>query len=423
MDNDLKQKIAFFRFSLIAPLVNENYTQSTAKEYLESICSKIYDVPGQGKKEFSPNTIKTWLCLYRKYGIDSLYPKDRSDRGKSRVMPDNVKDFIINCKLSNPSRTAKSIYQELLAKKLIDFDSISLSTIQRFLSKRNLTAMKVNMKDRRAFEMELPNDCWQSDISMGPYINVDGRKIKTYLIAFLDDCSRVITHAEFFESDNVISLIEAFKKAVAKRGIPKKLFVDNGKVFQSEQMHLICASLGTSLCYAEPYSPESKGKIERFFRTLKDQWMYSLDLTKIASIEELNENLNKYIEDVYHQTVHSSIKMKPIDRFIKNIDNIKYVRSSDELDMTFLYRVKRRVLKDATISIDNVKFEVPMQYIGEYINVRYYPGSMDKAYIFSDDNRLLSTISPVNKIDNSKVRRKKEIDFSKLASKEGVTDV
>ncbi|WP_231968908.1 Mu transposase C-terminal domain-containing protein [Thermoanaerobacterium sp. RBIITD] len=139
--------------------------------------------------------------------------------------------------------------------------------------------------------------------------------------------------------------------------------------------------------------------------------MYGFDWQKISSIDELNENLNKYIEGIYHQTVHSSINMKPIEKFIKYTDTMKFINSKEELDNIFLYRVKRRVIKDATVSIEKVKFEVPMQYIGDYVNIRYYPKSLDKAYIFSEDGKLLQTIHPVNKIDNSKIKRK-EIDFS-----------
>ncbi|WP_427338454.1 DDE-type integrase/transposase/recombinase [Caloranaerobacter sp. DY30410] len=117
--------------------------------------------------------------------------------------------------------------------------------------------------DRRAFEFEFPNECWQSDISVGPYLTINGRKHKTYIIAIIDDASRLIVHCEAFLSDNFLSFLSVFKNGVAKRGITKKLFIDNGKVYKSQQMQFICASLGTILCYTRPYSPESKGKIER----------------------------------------------------------------------------------------------------------------------------------------------------------------
>lgn len=224
-----------------------------------------------------------------------------------------------------------------------------------------------------------------------------------------------MVHAEAFFNDNFLSLLSVFKQAVAKRGIPKKLFVDNGKVYKSVQMQFICASIGTIISFARPYSPQSKGKIERWFKTLHDQWMNVINWNDFSSLLELNGSLSKYIEGNYNSTIHSSIKMKPIDKFIEHIESIKFISNKQELDYLFLYRVTRKVKNDATISIQNTLFEVPLRYIGETINVRYDPTDMDKAYIFSERNLMLDSISPVKKIDNSKIRRDqniKAVDFS-----------
>ncbi len=264
MDENLRQNVALFRYSLIAPLVTETFTQSTAKEYLEEVSAKEYTTP-LGNREYAPETIKEWLRLYRRFGIDGLYPKVRSDKGKPRNLPDDAKEFIISSKLNSPKRSAKSIYQELIAKGYVNYDEISLSTVQRFISKSNLSSKKLEGAERLAFEFEFPNECWQSDISVGPYLSIDGKKHKSFIFAILDDSSRLIIHAEAFFNDNFLSLLSVFKKAVSKRGIPKKLFVDNGKVYKSNQMQFITASIGTILSFARPYSPESKGKIERWF--------------------------------------------------------------------------------------------------------------------------------------------------------------
>ncbi len=368
-----------------------------------------------GNREYAPATIKEWLRLYRRFGIDGLYPKIRSDKGKSRNLPDDAKEFIVSTKLNSPKRSAKSIYQELIAKGYVNYDEISLSTVQRFISKSNISSKELEGVQRLAFEFEFPNECWQSDISVGPYLNIGGKKHKTYIVAILDDSSRLIIHAEAFFKDNLLSLLSVFKKAISKRGIPKKLFVDNGKVYKSNQMQFICANLGTILSFARPYSPESKGKIERWFRTLQDQWMNVINWNDFSSLEELNSSLFKYVEEDYNSKVHSSTHEKPIDKFIRHIDLIKFIPTKQEIDYIFLYRVTRRVKKDSTISIQNILFEIPQKYVGDTINIRYDPTSMDKAYVFSDDNLLLDTIYPVKKIDNSKIRREnnfKSVDFS-----------
>lgn len=417
MDENLRQSVALFRYSLIAPLITETFTQATAKEYLEEISAKEYNAP-QGVREYAPATIKEWLRLYRKFGIDGLYPKIRSDKGKPRNLLDDAKEFIISAKINSPKRSAKSIYHELIAKGYANYEQISLSTVQRFISKSNISSHKLEAVDRRAFEFEFPNECWQSDISVGPYLTINDKKHKTYIIAILDDSSRLIIHAEAFFNDNFLSLLSVFKKAVAKRGIPKKLFVDNGKVYKSIQMQFICASIGTILSYARPYSPQSKGKIERWFKTLHDQWMNVIDWNEFSSLEELNKSMSQYVEESYNSKVHSSINMKPIDKFVKSIDLINFIPTKQELDYVFLYRVTRKVKNDATISIQNILFEVPLKYVGESINVRYDPTDMGKAYIFSDDNLLLDTIYPVKKIDNSRIRREqniKSVDFSSFS--------
>jgi hypothetical protein len=180
-------------------------------------------------------------------------------------------------------------------------------------------------------------------------------------------------------------------------------------------MQFICASIGTILSFARPYSPESRGKIERWFRTLQTQWMNVINWNDFSSLEELNKSLYKYVEENYNSKVHSSINEKPIDKFIRHIDIIRFIPTKQELDYIFLYRVTRVVKKDSTISIQNILFEVPLKYVGESISIRYDPTNMDKAFIFSNDNLLLDTIYPIKKIDNSKIRRAnnfKVVDFS-----------
>lgn len=413
MDEDLRQKIALFRFSLIAPILNNTFQNKTVKEYLQEICAKKYDSPNGLKKEYTPATIKDWLRLYKLKGIDGLYPRKRSDNGNTRILSKELKELILALKKTNPKRSAKSIYQEIIVKNFLKPSEISLSTIQRYVKNIDLEDYEC-IKDRRAFEFESPNDCWQSDISVGPYLTINGAKHKTYIVAFLDDSSRLIVSCKAFEADNLVAVLKVFRDAIAKRGVPKKVFFDNGKVFRAGQMELICASLGCTLCFAEPYSPQSKGKIERWFQTLQKQWQHLLDTSSFNSINELNESLNQYVESQYNSAYHSGIKGKPIDKFMSNIQNLKLL-SEQDIKNTFLYRVIRKVKNDATVSIDKKLYEVPTTYIGSKINIRYDPTNDAEAYIFNENGERLEWILKVNKIDNSKIRRgskKDPVDFS-----------
>ena len=412
MDEKLRREIALFRFSLIAPILNNTYPNKTVKDYLEEICAKVYDSPLGLKKEYAPSTIKEWLRLYKTKGIDGLYPKNRSDKGESRKLKAEVKELVISLKKANPKRTAKSIYQEIIITTKVKPFELSLSTVQRYIKNLDLSTDS-NIKDRRAFEFENANDCWQSDISVGPYLTINGVKHKTYIVAFLDDASRLIVSCKAFKSDNLLSVLEVFKDAVATRGVPKKVFFDNGKVYRSGQMELICASLGCALCFAEPYSPQSKGKIERWFQTLQKQWQQLIDTSSFQSIDELNKSLNEYVELNYNRAYHNGIKDKPINKFLANIDNIKRF-TEQELRNVFLYRVERKVKNDSTVSIDKEIYEVPSKYIGSKLYIRYDPTNNEEAFIFSENGERLERIVKVNKIDNSKLKRgskKEAVDF------------
>ena len=421
MDEKLRREIALFRFSLIAPILNNTYPNKTVKDYLEEICAKVYDSPLGLKKEYAPSTIKEWLRLYKTKGIDGLYPKNRSDKGESRKLKAEVKELVISLKKANPKRTAKSIYQEIIITTKVKPFELSLSTVQRYIKNLDLSTDS-NIKDRRAFEFENANDCWQSDISVGPYLTINGVKHKTYIVAFLDDASRLIVSCKAFKSDNLLSVLEVFKDAVATRGVPKKVFFDNGKVYRSGQMELICASLGCALCFAEPYSPQSKGKIERWFQTLQKQWQQLIDTSSFQSIDELNKSLNEYGELNYNRAYHNGIKDKPINKFLANIDNIKRF-TEQELRNVFLYRVERKVKNDSTVSIDKEIYEVPSKYIGSKLYIRYDPTNNEEAFIFSENGERLERIVKVNKIDNSKLKRgskKEAVDFSPFSDNKEV---
>lgn len=411
MDKNLHE-IALFRFSLIAPLVNDTYEASSKMQFFRDVASKTHVLPSGDKAIYSPATIKNWYLTYKKIGFDGLFPKKRSDIGKPRAFDESTIRKIHDIKEKYPYITGKMVYYKLVEEGYIKMSDVSLASIYRYIRDNNLKRSQISPTERKAFEMEFANDCWQSDTSFGPKIIVNGRKVQSYLIAFIDDASRLIVHAEFFFSDNAVNMQCAFKKAVSKYGVPKRLFVDNGKSYKNSQLNFICASLGVVLIHSRAYSPESKGKIERCFRTFKDNYINSTDWNSFSSLEHLNVEFSKYLNTEYINKVHSAINDTPKNRYLKDMDRIKY-KSEKELEEAFLHRVTRKVNNDATIKLHSKCFEVPQKYIGQRINVRYSPIDLDIAYIFDINNCLTDTVYPLKKVDNSKIKRK-GIDYSLL---------
>ena len=412
MSDKILHELALFRFSLIAPVVNNTYDACSKMQFFRDIASKTHTLPDGKTVKFSSGAIKKWFLLYKNGGFDALIPKTRSDVGKPRALDSSCIEKIHALKEKYPYITGKLVYQKLVEEGYIKVTTTSLATVLRYIRENNLKRNQLAPVDRRAFEMQFANDCWQSDTSHGPIIKVNGLKRQTYLIAFIDDASRLILQGEFFFNDNAVNMQIVFKKAIAKYGLPKKLFVDNGKSYKNDQLNLICASLGTVLIHTAAYSPESKGKIERCFRTIKDNWINGIDWNTFSSLEQLNAEFNKYLNEKYINSEHSAIGMSPRNRYLKDMDKFKFV-PAELLETHFLHRVTRKVNNDATILLDSKYFEVPQKYIGQRLNIRYLPSSTDKAFIFNQDNVLIDTIYPLKRVDNSKIKRN-VIDYSKM---------
>jgi len=238
--------------------------------------------------------------------------------------------------------------------------SVSVSTVQRFIKKHDLkSARNPNIKDRKAFEEDAFGKLWKADTCHLPYITEDGQRRKVYCIMIIDDHSRVLVGGELFYNDNAANFQKVFKNAVAAYGIPMKLYCDHGSPFKNEQLSLICASIGTVLIHAPVRDGAAKAKIERTFLTLKERFLYALDLDAITSLKVFNEKLKDYIRS-YNTIFHTGINCQPFERYQNTMTQIRRPQSREWLDECFLNRITRRVCKDSTVSIDKVSYDVPI---------------------------------------------------------------
>lgn len=410
MDN-FYNDISLFRFSLIAPIINNTHNFNSINEYISFIASQKHHFNNK-EYTFSKSCIKNWYLSYKKNGISALQSKTRSDKNTSRILTYETINRIQELREQFPHITGTSIYNKLIEEDYIHMSDISLSTILRYLKNNNLKANQVCNLERRMFEMENVNDCWQADTSVGPYIIIDGIKYKTYIIMFIDDKSRLIMGYDIFLNDTAINMQKVFKIAIKTYGKPKRLFVDNGGPYDNKQLSLICASLGIELIHAKPYSPEAKAKQERLFRTIKDGWMRSTDWNTFNTLDDIRISLNEFISRNYINKVHSSTKMTPNDRWHQEYNKVIFLDETF-VDDSFLHRTFNKVRKDRTISFKNEYYEVPFKYIGQTIELRYDPNDLSKLYLYENNIKTLDVFK-VDKISNSKSKRKNTIDYSKV---------
>ena len=413
MNNKEMIEIASIRLALIAPAFNNTFTEESKIAYYRRVSKSPVKLPNGTEVIYSPGTLSNWESDYNRHGFDALIPKKRSDIGQTRKLNDVTIEQIYALKTTFPKINATLIYHKLIEDGLINKKDVSLSTIQRFIKNNDLKSARcINMKDRKAFEEEFATGMYQGDTCYGPYITEDSKRRRTYLIMLIDDKSRMIVGGRFFYNDNAYNFQKVLKEAVARYGIPTKLYLDNGGPYKNEQLSLICGSLGIVELHTAVRDGASKGKVERNFRTLKSRWLNALDIDSISSLAQLNDELFAYINR-HNTTVHSSTGQQPTNRYRKDLDRIKVASDSEWLDNCFMNRINRRVNNDATISIDKVSYDVPMQFIRQSVEVRYLPDEMENAYIYYENTKY--SIRKTNKVENGKTKRQNpySIDYSK----------
>lgn len=395
--------IASLRLAAIQPAFNNTYPDMNKKAYYARIAKQPFKFPDGHEVLFAPGTYACWETDFRKGGFDALIPKARSDKGRTRKLDADAIAKIYDLHERYPRLTATGIRDKMIMDGFIRESDASIATFQRFIKKNNLKgASSPGKKDRKAFEEEFSTGMFQADTLYGPFITENGVSKRTYCIMILDDRSRMIVGGKFFYEDNNVNFLKVFKEAVSSYGIPRKLYVDNGASYKNSQLPLICGQLGTVLIHTPVRDGASKGKVERNFRTLRTRFLDTLDPASLSSITELNRLLIDYIR-TYNTSIHSATGMVPHTRYIEDLFQVRMPKSREWLNDCFLYRVKRKVRNDSTILLDKLLFDVPMEYIRSYVEIRYEPGDTNSAFIYEDGKRI--PIRLTDKVENSKTKR------------------
>lgn len=408
MNEEAKSRVAQFRFGVIHDLIGDRkLSRGEQQRLLREKSSCLWEIPYSERSFISASTILSWVRRYEKGGrrLESLYPEPRSDRGRPRALDDETVLSLVELKKQLKGASLPIVLREARLKKILHPGiKVHPATIYRLFKQRGLMKREEVVEDRRRFEAELPNDIWQSDCMHGPQVMVEGKARKTYLFAFLDDMSRLICYAEFFLHEKVETYISALRIALAKRGLPRKLYVDNGPAFRSHLLSHATAALGIALIHATPYQPQGKGKIERYFRTLRMQFLSVCP--NGLSLEELNAALTRWIDEQYHATVHSSTKQTPLARYLKHAHLVR--EAPKDLADYFRFRVTRKVDRDRTVSLNGRLYEAPIPLIGKTITLLYHENDPLRVEAFHDAISY-GMLVPLDLQINCRVRREKHI--------------
>ena len=402
------EDVGLFRYGIISDFINLPpgsrglYAQITKK------AEQNYIIPGSRRTRVAEETIRSWLKKYRAGGFDALLPKERKDKGKARRLPLEIADVLLAVKEDNLELTVPLVIKKARESGKIPGDvRLPESTIYKLLARNGLAKKESSPdKDHRRFSYQYAGDLWMSDVMHGPAIkNASGKKRKTYLIAFIDDATRVIPYAAFAHSENTASFMEVFRQAILRRGIPQRLFVDNGSAFRSHHLSLVCAKLGITLIHARAYHAAAKGKIERWFRTIRLQFLPMLTKKDMQNLESINRALWLYIEIEYHRTRHRILRETPLDCWANVGQRVRYPEPGVDLEDLFLFESKRKVQKDRTVSLNGMIYEIDAALVGETVTLRYNPAEQGKCIEICHNNQFVQEAKLVDTYANCFVKR------------------
>lgn len=363
----------------------------TIKARIQNVSQMVFTSEEGEPLQFTWRTIQTWYSHYKKHGVTAMRPKPRSDKGRTRkVEPEKVQEAIeqVLPEFNGRPSNIASVYRACIEKGLLRREEVAPNTFRRMVNTYELFKPQTQTEDKRrlAFAKAHANDMWQADTMFGPHVRDGHKKVQTKLIAFVDDASRVCCHGEFFLAENTDTLIKALRSALYKRGVPDAMYVDNGSIYTSKEITQICLRIGTQLLHTPVRDGAAKGKVERFFRTVRQSFLNkALDL---SSIDSLNKAFSQWVEEEYNGRQHSVLGMRPIDRFGLDLSRIRYLPPGDTNDELFFVEEARTVRADNTFSFKSMRFEAPRDLRSRKVQIRYNRLNCDKTVVFYKGERM-----------------------------------
>jgi transposase InsO family protein len=418
--SDPVHPIALFRLSVLGMLASRNNLQhGEIKKIVEDLAANTFQIPDTKRTHLSVQTILRWYYAYKARGLAGLTPKPRSDKGITQLS-ETIERALLEYKRDNQARSINT----LISLVGNNGTKLARATVHRLLKRHNLSRRipeDHQTIERRSFVAEHCGDIWQGDVLHGPSVSTQHGMRKTYLVSLMDDASRLLAHSEFCLGETALDIENVLKQAILKRGLPHKLIVDNGAAYRSHTLQAICARLEIRLIYCRPYEPEGKGKLERFHRTFRAQFLGELDLAKVTDLGDLNARLWAWIDQVYHVRSHQGLDDKsPIERWREDLIQVRQLGfKADKLEDIFCHRIERTVRKDGTISWEGRIYEVDFKHVDSKIILVIDPHTSKALRIESTEGEILGAVVLLDKTANLHRNRTRPISSQDTNAKSG----
>jgi transposase InsO family protein len=406
---DPAEAIALYRAQIVGPIARRELERGDLAHALTELSKTRFCPPrSHGGQTYSVATLERWYYAFKQGGLDALRPKPRSDRGRGRDLTDEQKALLLDIRREHPDVSVAMIVRTLELDGRIERGSIRASTLRRFYAEQGLDRIAFRTatsdgRQRLRWQAAHPGALWQGDVCHGSPLVIAGKAVPVRIHALLDDASRYVVAIEARHQEREVDMLAALIRALRRFGAPDALYLDNGATYRGETLSLACARLGTALVHAKPYDAPARGKMERFWRTLREQCLvFCKDL---GSLHDLNIRILAWLDEHYHRAPHGGLLGKsPGDVFAATAP------TPDELDEPKLRRAltvreRRRVRRDNTLAMDGIDWETSLHFLaGRLVTVaRSLVDADDPPWI--EHEGKVYPLSPVDPVKNARRAR------------------
>lgn len=365
---DHAEAVAQFRLAVIGSLVGRAFDHGELRAEIRALSDKRWSPPGSDvSRTYSVPTLERWYYAYREHGIAALYPKRRSDHGRGRCLDDEQRELLLAIRREHPSAGAPTILDTLVREGVLEAGQLDPSTLNRLyaqhgLRKRRRKSARGPERERRRWQAEAPGVLWHADICHGvDLVTDDGRRTPVRIHAILDDASRYVVALEVHDREREVDMLGLFARAIDRVGAPERLYLDNGPTYIGEGLATVCSRLSIALVHAKPHDPEARGKMERFWRTMREQ---CFDFTgTVASHHDISVRLLAWLDQRYHTSPHAGLMGKsPLSAWESGQRRLRRP-SAEQMRDAFSVRERRRVRKDGTLDVGGVPYELDAGFL------------------------------------------------------------
>ncbi len=368
---DHGEQVALFRAEVIGALGRQQLERGELAEELRKLSQKSFRPPlADRTRTYSVPTLERWLYAYRHGGLEALRPKPRSDKGPARALSKEQRELLCDIRREHPSAGVPLILRTLHNDGRLDRNLVSESAVRRLYQAQGLDRVSLRAQDsahtRLRWEASHPGALWHADVCHGPSLHIDGNTVPLRIHAILDDASRYIVAIDAYHTETEADMLELYVRALRCHGGPDVLYLDNGSTYRGTSLKLGCERLGTTLLHAAPYDPQARGKMERFWRTLRQGCLDHLG--SVSSLHQAKVRLFAFVDQHYHQAPHAALMgncpRRVFDHGMQSRPkDAAHFISEEQLREALTVRGRRRVSRDNVISVQGQSFQTDRGFL------------------------------------------------------------